>query len=55
MHELTGIPFNEMLFFDDEERNKRDLDKIGVYTEMVRDGVNKKVIKKGLEMFQQKQ
>ena len=47
----SGAEFNEMLFFDDEERNKRDLNTIGVRTVMVHDGVTKKLVMEGLEQF----
>lgn len=50
----SGAEFNEMLFFDDEHRNKRDLDTIGVYTVMVEDGVTEKLVKNGLEQFSKK-
>lgn len=46
--------FNEMLFFDDEYRNKKDLDTIGVFTVMVEDGVTEKLVKNGLEEFKKK-
>ncbi|XP_042857805.1 magnesium-dependent phosphatase 1-like [Penaeus japonicus] len=47
----SRIEFSEMLFFDDEERNKRDLDRIGVLMILIEDGVTKKVIKEGLKEF----
>lgn len=50
----SGAEFSEMLFFDDEYRNKRDLDTIGVCTVMVEDGVTKKLVKSGLEEFRKK-
>lgn len=50
----SGAEFNEMLFFDDEHRNKRDLDTIGVYTVMVEDGVTENLVKNGLEQFSKK-
>lgn len=47
----SGLAFSEMLFFDDEYRNKVDLDKIGVLMIMVEDGVNNELIKKGLRDY----
>ncbi|KAK3876566.1 hypothetical protein Pcinc_018661 [Petrolisthes cinctipes] len=47
----SGLDFSEMLFFDDEYRNKVDLDKIGVLMIMVDDGVNKELINKGLRDY----
>merc|ERR1719341_975083 len=47
--EYTGLEYSEMLFFDDEHRNKVDLEKIGVLTIMVDhdDGVNLKLVQSG--------
>ena len=47
----SGLEYSEMLFFDDEHRNKRDLDRIGVLMILVEDGVDKKLIDKGLAEF----
>lgn len=43
----TGIPFAEMLFFDDESRN-RDTESLGVTMHLVRDGVSWAEIEKGV-------
>ncbi|WYZ46128.1 hypothetical protein EsH8_IX_000353 [Colletotrichum jinshuiense] len=43
----TGIPFTEMLFFDDESRN-RDTESLGVTMWLVRDGVSWNEIEKGV-------
>ncbi|OLN97536.1 Magnesium-dependent phosphatase 1 [Colletotrichum chlorophyti] len=43
----TGIPFTEMLFFDDESRN-RDTESLGVTMYLVRDGVSWGEIEKGV-------
>ena len=47
----SGVEFSEMLFFDDEHRNKHDLDTIGVHTVIVNDGITQKLVKQGLEEF----
>ncbi|KAG7159409.1 magnesium-dependent phosphatase 1-like isoform X2 [Homarus americanus] len=47
----SGIDFSEMLFFDDEHRNKIDLNTIGVLMILVDDGVTQELIRKGLENF----
>ncbi|KAK8390145.1 hypothetical protein O3P69_013006 [Scylla paramamosain] len=47
----SGAEFSEMLFFDDEHRNKHDLDTIGVRTVIVDDGITRKLVKQGLEEF----
>ena len=49
----TKIPYSEMLFFDDEERNIRDLTAVGVVCVLVDDhGVNRKTVTEGLAKFQ---
>ena len=47
----SGAEFGEMLFFDDEQRNKRDPDTIGAQTVTVDDGLTKKPVKEGIEQF----
>ncbi|XP_067650778.1 magnesium-dependent phosphatase 1-like [Haliotis asinina] len=48
----SGIPYEDMLFFDDEQRNITELRSIGVTCILVRDGVTESLIKEGLETFQ---
>ncbi|KAK1621951.1 acid phosphatase-domain-containing protein [Colletotrichum phormii] len=43
----TGIPFTDMLFFDDESRN-RETESLGVTMQLVRDGVTWNEIEKGV-------
>lgn len=50
-HAHSKVPYSEMLFFDDEERNIIDLSKIGVTCIFLHDGVTKAVIKQGLQTF----
>src|ERR1700761_2041151 len=45
--EATGIPFEEMLFFDDESRNK-DVEQLGVVMWLLRDGMCNDEIDKGV-------
>ncbi|XP_071522551.1 magnesium-dependent phosphatase 1-like [Panulirus ornatus] len=52
--EASGLEYREMLFFDDEERNKIDLNTIGVLTIMVPDGVTEELVKQGLVTFSNK-
>jgi magnesium-dependent phosphatase 1 len=47
IQEATDIPFEEMLFFDDESRN-RDTEKLGVVMWLVEDGVSNDEIDKGV-------
>jgi len=45
----TGVKHPDMLFFDDESRN-REVEKLGVTFILIgRDGVTKRVFEKGLE------
>ena len=43
----TGIPYTDMLFFDDESRN-RDTEKLGVTMQLVRDGVTWQEVERGI-------
>ncbi|KAF4554871.1 Acid Phosphatase-like protein 1 [Elsinoe fawcettii] len=44
----TGLPYEEMLFFDDERRNK-NVETLGVTMRLVRDGVTVHEMQKGVE------
>ena len=44
----TGLPFTEILFFDDESRN-RDVETLGVTMWLVRDGISWKEIDRGIK------
>ncbi|CAL8136534.1 unnamed protein product [Orchesella dallaii] len=50
----TGLPYSSMMFFDDEERNIRDLSKEGVHCVFVRKGVTMKLLKDALQEFKNK-
>ncbi|KAI1332391.1 magnesium-dependent phosphatase [Xylariaceae sp. FL0255] len=47
LHKRTGIPFGDMLFFDDESRN-RDTETLGVTMRLVRDGVTWAEVESGI-------
>ncbi|KAF1813957.1 putative magnesium-dependent phosphatase P8B7.31 [Eremomyces bilateralis CBS 781.70] len=47
IHERTGIPYDEMLFFDDEMRN-RDVETLGAIMYLVRDGVTREEVDNGV-------
>ena len=54
-HEKTKIPYEDMLFFDDEERNIRDLSKIGVTCHYITsNGMTWDDLHKGLESHKKK-
>lgn len=50
-HIKSGIGFEDMLFFDDEHRNIRDLTGHGVTSILVEKGVDRIVIEHGLQVF----
>ncbi|XP_022303491.1 magnesium-dependent phosphatase 1-like [Crassostrea virginica] len=45
----SGIDFRDMIFFDDEHRNIRDVSKLGVTSFFVHQGVTHEVIRCGFE------
>jgi len=47
LHKRTGIPYEDMLFFDDEARN-RDTETLGVTMWLVRDGVTWDEVDRGV-------
>ncbi|KAF8406093.1 hypothetical protein HHK36_008173 [Tetracentron sinense] len=49
----TGVPFNSMLFFDDEDRNIEAVSKMGVTSIFVGNGVNLGALRQGLTNFSQ--
>ncbi|XP_073307556.1 uncharacterized protein [Primulina huaijiensis] len=53
IHQKTGIPYNEMLFFDDEDRNIDTVSKMGVTSILVDNGVNLGAFRQGLSNFSQ--
>ncbi|KAK5642468.1 hypothetical protein RI129_008635 [Pyrocoelia pectoralis] len=48
---LLNMSYDDMLFFDDESRNIRDLKEVGVTSILVKDGVNAKVVENGLKEY----
>ncbi|KAK1749473.1 acid phosphatase-domain-containing protein [Echria macrotheca] len=46
----TGIPFHEMLFFDDERPN-REVEKLGVTMRLVEDGFSWEELERGVEQW----
>ncbi|KAJ8768899.1 hypothetical protein K2173_023894 [Erythroxylum novogranatense] len=53
VHSRTGVPFNSMLFFDDEDRNIEEVSKMGVTSILVENGVNLGALRQGLTKFSQ--
>ncbi|KAF9559369.1 magnesium-dependent phosphatase-1 [Agrocybe pediades] len=50
LHERTGIPYTEMLFFDDEHRNA-EVEKLGVTFYHVPRGLTRKMFDEGLKKW----
>ncbi|KAF5320049.1 hypothetical protein D9611_010372 [Ephemerocybe angulata] len=53
IHQRTGIPYEEMLFFDDERRNG-EVEKLGVTFIHVPIGLNRKVFDDGVKHWRKK-
>ncbi|KAH7865013.1 hypothetical protein Vadar_001175 [Vaccinium darrowii] len=53
IHRRTGVPYNSMLFFDDEDRNIEPVAKMGVTSILVGNGVNLGAFRQGLMEFSQ--
>ena len=53
LQKSTDLPFEEMLFFDDESRNK-NVEELGVVMQLVRDGVTRAEIDRGVEAWRKK-
>jgi len=53
IHKRTGIPYTEMLFFDDESRN-RDTESLGVTMWLVRDGVTWAEVESGIREWRRR-
>ena len=51
LHRDLGIPFEEMLFFDDEERNIIEVGALGVKCIHVARGIDRGIFEKGLDLF----
>jgi magnesium-dependent phosphatase 1 len=48
IHQASGIPYEEMLFFDDESRNRNVQTELGVTFCLVRDGMTKEEVDRGV-------
>lgn len=53
LHKRTGIPYEDMLFFDDEARNK-DTESLGVTMYLVRDGVTWDEVERGVSEWRRR-
>jgi len=50
----SGIPFKEMIFFDNEMGNIRSVSKLGVHSYFCPDGMTEEAWREGLEQFKEK-
>jgi magnesium-dependent phosphatase 1 len=53
LHQQTGLDYEEMLFFDDESRN-RDVERLGVVMYLVRDGVTRAEFDEGVNSWRKR-
>lgn len=53
LHKRTGLAYEEMLFFDDESRNK-NVEPLGVVMKLVNDGVTREVIDQGVRKWRER-
>lgn len=53
LREAAGLPYEEMLFFDDEARN-RNVETLGVVMWLVRDGVSREEVDRGVESWRKR-
>ncbi|CAO2815780.1 unnamed protein product [Amaranthus hypochondriacus] len=53
IHRRTRIPYTDMLFFDDEDRNIKAVKNMGVTSILVENGVNQQAFRQGLMEFSQ--
>ncbi|KAH9934253.1 magnesium-dependent phosphatase-1 [Fomitopsis serialis] len=53
LHQKTGLPYSEMLFFDDESRNK-EVESLGVTFCLVPSGLSERVFQHGLDLWRKR-
>ncbi|KAK2437270.1 magnesium-dependent phosphatase [Trifolium repens] len=53
IYSRTGVSYNSMLFFDDDNNNIQEITKLGVTSILVRNGVNLGIFREGLTRFSQ--
>lgn len=53
LHKKSGLPYEEMLFFDDESRNK-NTEQLGVTMQLVRTGVSSAEIDAGVQLWRKR-
>jgi magnesium-dependent phosphatase 1 len=53
IHRDTGVDYEDMLFFDDESRNK-NVETLGVVMWLVRDGVSRQAVDEGVKSWRKR-
>ncbi|CAH8861337.1 unnamed protein product [Trichobilharzia szidati] len=53
-HELSGIEYADMVFFDDEKRNIKDICGLGVQCHLVERGITWNLFEQALKQFERK-
>ncbi len=53
LQKQTGLKYQDMLFFDDEARNK-NVEELGVVMYLVRDGVTRDVVDRGVKEWRRR-
>ncbi|KAM4853936.1 magnesium-dependent phosphatase 1 [Thomomys bottae] len=51
LQQKTGVPFSQMIFFDDEKRNIVDVSQLGVTCIHIQNGMSLQTLTEGLEIF----
>jgi magnesium-dependent phosphatase 1 len=52
--QLTGVDFEDMVFFDDEMRNRDVQDRLGVTFVLVNEGVTRQTFDRGIESWRKR-
>ena len=52
LREASRVPYDQMLFFDDELRNIREVSALGVICVHVEDGLNRQLFRHGIDRIQ---
>lgn len=51
MHDKTGVPYSEMLFFDDEQRNITDIRQLGATSILVPNGLTNRKLEEAFQQY----
>ncbi|XP_026851630.2 magnesium-dependent phosphatase 1 [Electrophorus electricus] len=51
LKKASGVPYTDMMFFDDEHRNITDVSRLGVHCVLIRNGVSSNLVTEQLQQF----